>query len=320
MEAKIFDGSGTAYALPSLIAWEINHGFCSPSDSFELTFLYLPEMLLPLTGACRMQADNGGETVFYGVVDEFELSAGGGGCYCVLRGRGMQALLLDSEAESADYFGADVEYILSRHVRPLGVTDIDPGAAAGKKASFSVSSGESHWSVLKRYAEFCLGMTPRFTKEGKLLLDGARSGRTLLVDDSTAVTAQTYNMDRYGVVSEAIVKTRSYGTRVTVKNPEIISLGGQCIRVINVPRKTAYDSMKHTGAYQIEQSRKDLFRCRITLPQCFAAFPGDKVILKKTPLGITGEYIVTATRSYASGAAAGTVIDLRKEGSANVVG
>ena len=312
MEGTIYDAAGGAYRLPVLLSWDVSHGFCSPCDSFTVTFLYDKTMLPPLEAACRFSAEHGREAVFCGVVDEFELSADSGGCLCTLHGRGLQALLLDSEAESAEYYNATTEYILSRHVRPLGVTEVDLGALGGRSASLSVSSGESHWSVLRRFAEFCLGVQPRFTPAGTLLLDGADSGRSFTVDGGTPVTAQTYGQDRYGVISEAIVKNRVRGTRVTVDNPAFQEIGGSCSRVINVPRMTGFDAMRHTGAYQIAQSEADFIRCRLTLPALFAAFPGDRAVLNATPLGITGEFTVRASRCFADGKRAGTVLDLRK--------
>lgn len=312
MEAVIYDNSGKATALPTLLRWDFSHGFCSPCDSFEATFLYDPPLLNALKAACRFRAVHEGGTVFFGVVDEFEAGADGTGCVCVLRGRGMQALLLDSQAESAEYYGADAAYILKRHVTPFGITDVDVGALGGKKASLSVSSGESHWSVLSRFAEFCLGVIPRFTPEGRLLLDGEHSGRSFTVTAATPVTAQVFAQDRYGVISEAIVKNRALGTSLTVRNEGFLAMGGKCVRVVNVPRKTGFDAMRHTGAYQIGKSKGDLIRCRLTLPALFAAFPGDRAVLESTPLGVTGEFYVSASRCFAAGASAGTVLDLRQ--------
>ena len=313
MDAVIYDAAGAEYVLPVLLRWDVSHGFCSPCDSFEAEFLYTAEQLPTLTAVCRIRAWHEGGQVFDGVVDEVEVKADKTGCTAVLHGRGNQALLLDSEAESADYYGADTAFIIDRHVRALGVTDIDVGSCAGKSASLSVNSGESHWSVLQRFAEFCLGVSPRFAPDGKLILDGADSGRVLTVDGSTAVTAQIFAQERYGVISEATVKSRArYGGSVTVKNESFAAIGGQSRRVVSVPRKTGFDAMRHTGAYQIGKSGADFIRCRMTLPQCFAAFPGDKVVLQKTPLGVTGEFFVSASRCYANGTDCATVLDLRQ--------
>ena len=174
MKATIYDAAGNAYQLPVLLSWDISHGFCKPSDCFEVKFLYQAEMKEALLAACRFEARFKDRIVFYGVVDEEEFCADSNGCIAVLRGRGMQALLLDSQAESADYMKADIQFILNRHVIAQGIDRYEIGGkSTGKTASLSVSSGESHWSVLSRYTEFCLGLRPRFRPDGTLLLDGA---------------------------------------------------------------------------------------------------------------------------------------------------
>ena len=315
MEAKITDASGAEYALPALLSWEISHGFCSPCDSFEVKFLYTPSMLEPLKAACRFTAEHQKEAVFNGVVDEVELLADSRGCAAILRGRGLQALLMDSQAESADYSGADLAFILGRHVTPLGITKLDSaGADPRKRAALSVSSGESHWSVLNRYAEFCLGLRPRFDRDGTLVLNGEDSGRRLHIGADTPMSRQRFVQDRYGVVSGVVVKNRVLSTRVTVENEEFQAMGGQCRRVVNVPRHTGFDTMRHTGQYQIRKSMAGLEYCRITLPQMFAAFPGDHVQMEDTPLGIGGLFRVESSRCTAVGTGAGTLLELRPVG------
>jgi len=111
VEARIYDAAGTGYRLPVLLRWDISHGFCKPCDCFEVQFLYRAEMKDALLAACRFEASFKDRTVFYGVVDETEFCADSSGCTAVLRGRGMQALLLDSQAESADYMKADLQFI-----------------------------------------------------------------------------------------------------------------------------------------------------------------------------------------------------------------
>ncbi|MBR1659913.1 MAG: hypothetical protein IJ705_06310 [Oscillospiraceae bacterium] len=312
MDAYVYSFAGAGWRLPGLLRWDVSHGFCSPCDSFEAEFLYEPDMIGVLRSACRFRGEWKGQCVFFGVVDDFELSVGEGGRVCTIHGRGMQALLLDSEAESAEYYAADTEFILRRHVYACGLSDVDAGSYGAVAASLSVGSGESHWSVLSRFAEFCLGLRPRFSPEGRLLLDGADSGRSFVLDDSVAVTSQRYVQDRYGVISQALVKNRANGAAaVTVENPEFSSIGGRSVRVVSVPRRTGFDAMRHTGSYQIKKSGEQFIRCFLTVPQCFAAFPGDRASLRASPLGIAGEFRVWSSRCFADGRGAGTTLELR---------
>lgn len=311
MTGHIILCSGEARQLPELLSWDIEHGFGSPCDCFEVSFLYSREMLPELERAVRFKAEHEGGTVFFGVVDEFELGADVSGCTAVLRGRGMQALLLDNEAESAQYTGAAADFILDRHARPFGVCDADCSGLEKIRVSLSAGSGESCWSVIERFAQFGAGVRPRFSPEGRLVLDGELSGREILISASTPVSAQSFVQERYGVISEALVKNRVLGSEAVVENGEFLALGGCCRRVVNVPRRTGYDAMRHTGSYQIRRSAENFKRCTLTLPGLFEGFPGDIAVLENTPLGTDGRYLVWQSRCWADGHGAGTVLELR---------
>lgn len=298
--------SGGDRQLPELLGWDLTHGFCSPCDCFEVSFLFSRDMLEALKKAVRFKAVHDGEVVFFGVVDELELSADASGCAAVLRGRGMQALLLDNEAESADYFGATADFILSRHAAPFGVKDWDCSGLGAVRADLSVGSGDSCWSVIEQFARFCAGVRPRFSREGRLLLNGERGGRERVFSGASGIAAQSFVQDRYGVISSALVKNRVRGTQAEVKNPEFLALGGCCRRVVNVPRRTAYNAMRHTGTYQIQRSAENFRSCSLTLPGLFAAFPGDVAVLKDTPLGVDGRFVVRQSRCWADAHSAGS--------------
>ena len=308
MKAYIIGGGESA--LPELISWDFSHGFCSPCDSFEVSFLYEKELLPALTAAAMFRAVHNGKTVFRGVVDEFEISADRSGRVCVLRGRGMQARLLDNQAESAEYTGVTVDTILRRHAEPYGITDADTSGIAKTAADISVSSGDSHWSVIRNFAEFCAGVKPRFNREGRLVFDGRSGGDRIKIDSRTPVSALSYVQDRYGVITRAVVKNRIAATEITVENPELTALGGMCTRIINVPRKTGSDAMRHTGQYQIRASSEEFIKCTLSVPTLFAAFPGDEAELDVQQLGIAGLFLVWSTRCWADGKSAGTVLEL----------
>ena len=310
MTGYITGCDGVVERLPALLSWDICHGFCSPCDSCEVSFLYGPEMLSALQKAVRFRAEHEGETVFSGVVDEVELSADEAGYTAVLRGRGMQALLLDAEADAADYFGASLDFILARHVRPWGVTEIDTAGTRWGGASLTVSSGESNWSVVQRFAEFSLGVKPRFSRNGTLVFNGKNGGRRVAITAKTPVLAQTWTQERYGVIAKATVKNRVLGTSVTVENAGFIALGGTSRRVVNVPRTVGYTAMRSTGTYQLARSNENFRRCSVTVAEIFTVFPGDKAVLEDTPLGISGEHLVWSTRCWADENSAGTVIEL----------
>lgn len=306
MTGYLTDGAGNVWRLPALLSWDVTHGLGEPSDCFAVRFLYAPDMAGILYAASRFFAEYGGKTVFTGVVDEYEITADETGMTASVNGRGLAALLLDNEAEAAEYYGASLDFILERHVVPCGITEIRK-KAMGAASVFRVTSGESEWKVLREFCRFCGGVLPRFTKEGVLLLDGAEGD--LLWLDAASGAAQTFRGTRSGVISEVLVKT-ARGMSVPVENTAFKARGGSARRIVTVPRYTGYDAMRYTGAWQIEQSERDAEVFCVTLPEPFAAFAGDVVTLSGSPLGMAGTFTVSESRTRTGGDGAETNLKL----------
>jgi hypothetical protein len=148
---------------------------------------------------------------------------------------------------------------------------------------------------VQRFAEFCLDVTPRFTPDGRLLLDGGTSGRILTLNGGSAVTAQTFAQERYGVVGRAIVKNRARGTSVTVENTEPLSAGG-CVRVVKRARQTGFDALRYKAPTEIRPERAGCRPPAADAAQCFAAFPGDTEILEETPQGCRALFVMRDAR------------------------
>ena len=308
MTGYIQDTGGTTRRLPALVGWELTYAIGTPCDAFSVSFPCTAEMWEALRGAVRFRAVEQGETVFTGVVDEFEATAEADGMVCVLQGRGMAALLLDNEAEAAEYSRPTLRYILDRHVRPLGITGIR-GDETVRADSFSVSTGQSQWSVLAEFLRFTRGTRPWFDREGVLHTENTPGGRRK-IDGRAAAIRQSYGETRYGVISRVTVINRVRGTRAEVDNAAFLARGGACRRVVNVPRSTGYDAMRYTGEYQIAESQRDSVVCRLRVAVPFAAFAGDTVELTDSPLGLSGTYTVEQSRCKADGASVWTELTL----------
>jgi prophage tail gpP-like protein len=310
MTGTLISYTGARYEMPTLFSWDMSYGLGSPCDSFEVSFLFESGMQQALDDAVRFEAKNDGETVFTGVVDEYEMLADENGRLVSVRGRGLAALLLDNEAVAAEYYPASLRIILENHVYPWGITQVRAGNLPNVQG-FSVSSGQSQWGVIENYSWFCGGIMPRVTREGVLLLNGEAGNRLELTAES-AICQQSFVRKRYGIISEVLVYNKSLGITSTVENSAFKARGGRCRRVITVPQTTGYDAMRHTGSYQIERSEDEEQVMTVTVPAIFAAFPGDTVVLRDSPLGMTGEYYVIRTRCRADGDDAGTEITMRK--------
>ncbi len=303
-----FDGG--SYELPVLLDWDMSYGFGTPCDSFEVSFAYDKTMLDPLKSAISFEAEHEGRRVFTGRVDEFEITADENGFSAVLRGRSMAALLLDNEAVAAEYYPATLGLILENHVYPWGINEVKAGTFPAVQ-SFKVASGQSQWGVIENFAWFGGGIRPRMDEKGVLRLDG-EIGNRLGLDWTSSVCSQRYAERRYGVISTATVVNKSLGITSVVENSDFLNRGGACRRVVTVPKATWYDAMRHTGQYQIERSRDEEILNVIETPQLFAAFPGDIIELKDSPIGICGSFSVLRSRVYADGNGGMTVITMKE--------
>lgn len=309
MTGYIMEKAGVWQKLPPLLEWEIEHGLGQPCDAFTVVCSYGPEMLSVLKQATRFRAVQDGQVVFSGVVDAYTVTADVRGMRVKLEGRSLAALLMDNEAESGEYFQIGLEEVLRRHVTPWGISDVER-VSVPELAHFTVSSGQSQWSVLREYLWFAGGLEPRFTPSGTLLLDGKRGGVSRTIGGSTALSGMEFRDDRYGVVSSVLVKKTRSGTTSTVNNEGFLARGGSARRVVQVPRYTDYDAMRYTGEYQIARSKTDSVVCVLAIPSLFAAFAGDTVFLNASPMGLTGKFRVSRSRCWAESGQYGTELTL----------
>lgn len=303
---------GVEYRLPQLVRWAVRHTLGVPADDFDVCFLYDRSMEKLLANAALFRGTWQGEDVFRGVVDAYTVTTDTGGQTVQVTGRGMAARLLDNESEPVQYLTCTLEDILRNHVRPCGITEID-ARVSGTAAGYLVESGTSQWTALYNFCRYVCGVTPRFSREGTLIL-APESGRTLRIDARSGARAIAFIERRYGVVSSVVVRHTADCSRETVHDAQGESRGLRCSRVITVPRTPGYDAVRFTGRYQIEESKKDSVICTLTLPQPFAAFPGDSVKLNVPEAGCAGSnWLVTETESWADGDGCGTRVTMRRK-------
>lgn len=308
MTGTFYYGSEVTWSVTDFLSFDICHGLGEPCDYFEVSFLYSSDMLPMLSKVNRFRAEHGGEVVFNGIVDEYTISIDDTGATVTVSGRSFAALLMDNEAEAVVYGAVTLDTVLGNHVTPYGI-----GPAKKKNMlplyMFTVESGDSQWSVLKRYCRFSSGIQPRFSKDGTLILND-QAGKTVDLTRYGATLKTKYTDTRYGNISEVLVKNRVTGASYTVQNAEFKKRGGCARRVINVPRTSTYDSMRYTGQYQISESAKDKRRGSVTVPLLFAAFPADKVKMANSAAGLCGTYKVSSSHCFANENGYGTVLEL----------
>lgn len=308
MTGYIISSSGVETELPPFLSWDVCHGFGEPCDWFEVSFIYYSHQLSKLQSACRFRAEHNGATVFTGVVDEYSISIDDHGSVVTVSGRSPAALLLDNELPAASYAALSSESLISNFITPYGVSQVVSGESKSL-GSFSVSTGESAWSAVKRFSRYAWGTTPFFTPEGALILNG-RQGSSVAIDADNDAHAIKLRDERYGIISDVRVKNRVTGASYTVSNEDFIARGGKSHRELTVPKTTGADAARYTAEYQIAESERGKHLIELTITKQFACFPGDIIELSSTALGVSGSYRVSSSHCWADSFSAGTIVTL----------
>ena len=290
---KTWDGKEVI--LPTPVAWRLEYGLGSPCDSFRVKVLWSAGKEDVLADGYRMTVKDNGRTVFTGVVDECLCDWSDQGCTAEITGRGMQALLLDNQAEAADFGRATLGEILRRYVSPYGIA-LDRFVDLPAVWGFSVASGSSCWKVLYQFARYHGGVTPRFDRLGRLILHGWEDGTPVTVGSSSPVTRLKLRETRYGVLSRVTVKDVSGWERDTAVDRDFEKRGGQAGRVLLVPKNTGFQARRYNARFQLERSRAKSRQVEVTLAEAFTAWPGDLVKLVRPGWSRNGVYRVQESK------------------------
>ena len=290
MKGYITTCDGAEYELPVLLEWEFSYTGSVPCDSFALKCPYEAAMAGALYRGVRFTAREDGATAFAGVIDEYEARCDEKGLRLEMSGRGMAALLLDSEAEAVSYEQATTEEIVKNHVLRWGVACTAWDRA--ETADYRVANGSSQWKAVHDFAVLHAGLTPYFCRDGTLELKRTREGKRVTIDAETPVTALTYRDRRYGVIAEALVVDRKAGEKQAVRNKAFCARGGRSRRVLYVPARSGRQMMRCTGEYQIERSKEGAETLCVTAAGRLEAMPGDRADVRETRLGVSGSFRV----------------------------
>jgi len=287
MRGYVTEGNGTQWMLPVPTAWRLEYTSGVPCDSFWMRCPWdLDNRAVPANWA-RFYGEHDGERVFTGVVDECQVVQDETGCVLELSGRGMAALLLDNEALGRDYGTATLNDILRSHVEPYGVETVVK-ARIPPVQRFSVTTGSSEWSVLYDFVRYHGGLTPRFDTRGRLVIAPWEDRCEVVIGDAARVTKLVCRDKRYGVLSQVLVRDRYSGEVQTVRNDAFCAAGGMARRVLTMPGKSDYKTMRYTGQFQLERSAAELERLEVTVAQAFCVRPGDLVRVQRSGWGRNG--------------------------------
>ena len=313
MTGRIFTSDHKVYELPVLLEWNVVHTGGVPCDSYSVKFLYDREMAPVLQRAAGFIGLEKGQVVARGIVDEYTVELGRDGMTATVAGRGAAARLLDNESRPVTYQGTTLEEIVRSHVTPYGIVCKEL-ADVRATSVYTVPAGVSQWKALADFCETYGGFLPRFAVNGALLAVPEKdNGKRLIIDDTSPVLECTLREDHYGVLTEALVIDKKRNSSYSVKNQDMIDKGGQCRRVIYTPGQSTWAAMRYTGEYQIKKSCEDEKVVTVTMPGSFLAFPGDRVNLNLSRMGLSGEFRVAEAENVFSARNGGTATLTLKE-------
>lgn len=309
MTACVTDSGGVCWTLPRPVAWRLEYTAGVPCDSFWMRCVWDANNATKPDSWVGFTAGHGGSRVFTGLVDECEVTVNGKGRLLELSGRGMAALLLDNEALGQDYQVATQDDILRDHVRPYGISAA-PGASLPSVEQFSVSTGSSEWSVVYEFARYYGGVSPRFDREGRLVLSGWEDGKELLLDDSVPLLSLARRDRRYGVLSQVVIRDRWSGAMETLHNKPFAEAGGRARRIITLPSRSSYKAMRYSGQFQLDKSASRWKRMEVTVGRPFWAWPGELIQVNRQGLDWNGRYRAAEVTVGTDGGGCWTRIEL----------
>lgn len=289
MRAFVTDAKGQQWTLPVPTAWRLEYTAGVPCDSFWLRCPWEKGSGTSPADWVTFTSQHEGERVFTGVVDECEVSLTQRGGVLEISGRGMAARLLDNEALGQDYQTATLGDILRDHVTPYGI-ETAPGAALPAVSQFSVATGSSEWSVVYDFARYYGGVAPQFDRMGRLVLTGWENGKELLLGDGAPVMELSCRDKRYGVLSKVLVRDRYSGQVQSVDDLAFQQDGGRARRVLTMPGRSNYKTMRYTGQFQLDKSAAQREVLEVQVAQPFCAWPGDLIRVQRSGWERNGLY------------------------------
>ena len=178
MRGELLCWDGRRIRLPDAVESRFQYGCGTPCDSFQLTCLWEPDSGKQLAEAVSFTAEENGERLFTGVVDECERGWDTAGGTLTVAGREWPPACWTTRRWGQTQV-ATVEDILRDHVAPYGIETVR-GAELPPVPGFSVGRGAAsgRWSM---NSAAITGELPRFDRLGRLVLAPWEEGRRLVL-------------------------------------------------------------------------------------------------------------------------------------------
>ncbi|MCE2691598.1 MAG: phage tail protein [Rubrivivax sp.] len=155
--------------------YEIDSNLMTPADAWSVSLstsgLSVPAEVTP---GAAVRVTLGGDVALTGVLDERTVDVSEGAMRLHLSGRDQAAVLLDCSAPITSGLNLNLDEVIARIVRPLGITSIRIEADTTlPREKVSTEPGDSAWDALRRAAE-ANGLWAWFEPDGTLVVGGPR--------------------------------------------------------------------------------------------------------------------------------------------------
>lgn len=240
--------NGTHTVFPK--SFEIRSSVDTPTDSFTGIFPFSSSLsigdTIEVTSAQK-------ERLFFGTAEDITTIISSDGVFSEIFARSPAAALIDNEALPKTYNCPSFEDIYKNHALPYGIKSFS-GETLRWQGNFSVSKGDSHWDVIKR---FCLGVTgfepfisgdlTLFSKHPSNFL----SEKTLFISNSlpgcTKFSKAEITESSFGIVGKIICKVQKEGTYShSILNPYIENPENYNVRIVDLTNTPLWERQNKT--------------------------------------------------------------------------
>ncbi len=163
----------------------------------------------PLPEITRICVRYGEDILFNGITDEQTETYSDNSAFVTIKGRSMEALLLDNEALPQTYCLPSFGLLFARHFRELGFS----GYRADDKSyngEFVISKGTSEWGVLVDFCNKFSHTSPVITNDGIIDISGSYVPDTIRVSKAILISLSR-RLNRSTLVSDIIARTYPAG-------------------------------------------------------------------------------------------------------------
>lgn len=267
---------GEKIKLGAPIFLRLDRDIQAPADELRATF--------PGRGSekiVRLKALCGEDTIFDGLVDEAESTAGSSGFLRSFVARSRAALLLDNEAKPQKYCRTSFPMLFSRHAAPYGFSSFSAPDQVFC-GEFSVQKGESEWTVLDNFCRRFLNTGLTVRPDGSLYAGKEPSRNWTFGEGGTGVLSVSLKYRFCDLISEAWVQQKQNGCYYSsVQGETAIRMGIQRRRFFN------FSELAYRRAQKvIEDAQRRFMTVELEIPGRVDAAPGDGAIFAGSGYGI----------------------------------